>query len=168
MRNLLFLTLLAVLVACNSATKKSSQVSESAQPTYGLQLLWESDTTLLTSESVLIDEERNTLYVSCVNQNPWEKDGNGFISKLDRNGKITKLQWIVGLDGPKGMGISGNSLFIADINSLVEADINTGKIIDKISLNGKPDLNDITVAADGTVYVSGTSSDTIYKLVDGS
>jgi WD40 repeat protein len=166
MKNLTLFLALITLISCNSVKKKETK--QVTPVNYKIELIWESDTLLRTPESVLIDRERNILYVSNVNLNPWEKDGNGFISKLDMDGKITELKWIEGLHGPKGMGISGNSLFIADINTLVEANIETGQIINTIELEGKPDLNDITVSDDGTVFVSGSSSNTIYELKNGT
>ncbi|TNF40872.1 MAG: gluconolaconase, partial [Bacteroidetes bacterium] len=134
MKNLTLLLALIALISCNSAKKKETKQVTPAN--YKIELIWESDTLLRTPESVLIDRERNILYVSNVNLNPWEKDGNGFISKLDMDGKITELKWIEGLHGPKGMGISGSSLFIADIDALVEANIETGEIVNKIALEG--------------------------------
>lgn len=166
-RHFIPLMALTALMACQSSTSKKSASSGENEPEYRLELIWESDTLLRTPESVLIDRQRDILYVSNVNMNPWEKDGNGFISKMDKSGNILDLKWIEGLHGPKGMGISGNSLFIADINTLVEADIESGKILNVIELEGKPDLNDITVADDGTVFVSGSGSNTIYKLAEG-
>ena len=167
MKNLLFLFLIVFLASCNSMPNKKQVPVKEKTSTYTLELVWQSDTLVKTPESVLIDRERNILYVSCVNLNPWEKDGNGFITKMDLSGNIIEQKWIEGIDAPKGMGISGNSFFVADINTLVEANIETGDIVNKIELPGKPDLNDITVSADGTVYVSGSSSNTIYKLKDG-
>jgi WD40 repeat protein len=170
MKNLTLLFTLIALISCNSTSKKETKSDniQTAPASYKIELLWESDTLLRTPESVLIDRERNILYVSNVNLNPWEKDGNGFISKMDMDGNITNLKWIEGLHGPKGMGISGNSLFIADINTLVEANIETGQIINTIELEGKPDLNDITVSENGTVFVSGSTSNTIYELKNGA
>jgi hypothetical protein len=166
MKNLVLFLALIALISCNSIKKKETKQVENqvAQADYKIEIIWESDTLLRTPESVLIDRERNILYVSNVNLNPWEKDGNGFISKLDMDGNITELKWIEGLHGPKGMGISGNSLFIADIDALVEASIETGEIVGKIQLDGKPDLNDITVSDDGTVFVSGSASNIIYRV----
>ena len=169
MKNLVLFLALIALISCNSIKKKETKQVENqvVQADYKIEIIWESDTLLRTPESVLIDRERNILYVSNVNLNPWEKDGNGFISKLDMEGNITNLKWIEGLHGPKGMGISGNSLFIADIDALVEASIETGEIVGKIQLDGKPDLNDITVSDDGTVFVSGSASNIIYRLNNG-
>ncbi len=164
MKNILILFGTILLVSCNSSSNKKQTALTGEDTQYKLDLIWESDTTLRTPESVLLDHKRNILYVSNVNENPWEQDGNGFISKMDRNGKIIDLKWIEGLNGPKGMGINGQSLFVADINLLVEIDIETGQIKSSAKLEGSPDLNDITVADDGTVYVSGSGSNSIYKL----
>jgi WD40 repeat protein len=166
MKNLFLFFLLLAFVSCNSP-KKQQEKTLPATYSYQLEPVWESDTLLRTPESVLIDRERNILYVSNVNLNPWEKDGNGFISKMDLSGNIIDLKWIEGLNGPKGMGVRGTSLFIADITALVEANIETGEIVNKIELDGKTDLNDITVGQDGLVYVSGSASNTIYVLKDG-
>jgi hypothetical protein len=119
-----------------------------------------------TPESVYFDKERKVLYVANVNLNPWVKDGNGFISKMDLSGNITELKWIDGLNGPKGMGVFGNILYVADIDEIVKINIDNGEIDDKILIEGNPDLNDITVGDDGAVYISGSSSNTIYKLQD--
>lgn len=160
------LILLAVM-ACGQAGKKKQTVNKEALPAYKLELLWQSDTLLRTPESVLMDPDGDVLYVSNVNLNPWEKDGNGFISKLDKLGNILVLKWIEGLNAPKGMGINGKSLFIADIDRVVEADLETGQLIRSYEVEGKPELNDITVGDDGTVYISGSGSSTIYQLKDG-
>jgi len=164
-----WIILLAVMTAisCNVGKKKDKPVAEAGSTGYAIELVWQSDTLLRTPESVLIDREREILYVSNVNMNPWEKDGNGFLSKMDKNGNITELKWVEGLHGPKGMGISGKSLFVADIDALIEVDMETGTIVGKTEVAGKPDLNDITVAADGTVFVSGSGSNTIYRLNNG-
>lgn len=168
MKITLLLFAIVILASCNSSSNKKQEPAKDEAKAYKLELIWESDTTVRTPESVLLDRKRDILYVSCVNENPWVKDGNGFITQMDKSGKIIELKWIEGLDAPKGMGISGNSLFIADINTLVEANIETGEITNKIELKGQPDLNDITVADDGSVYVSGSGSNTIYKLEAGT
>lgn len=168
MKNLVLLFTVILLFSCNTA-KKQNTSAENTEDTqsYKLDLVWESDTLLRTPESVLIDRSRNILYVSNINSGPWEKDGNGFISKMDKSGNILQLKWIEGFSAPKGMGISGNSLFIADIDELVEANIETGEIVHRIAFDDNPQLNDITVDADGVVYVSGSESQKIYAVKNG-
>ena len=135
-------------------------------PIPSLEQVWASDTLLQTPESVLYDQDRNLIYVANVNQNPWEKDGNGFISRMDLRGKIIALEWVTGLDGPKGMGLIGNLLYVANIDEVVEIDVETGEITNRYPVEGNPSLNDISVL-DGTVYISGSGSSKVYVLSDG-
>jgi outer membrane protein assembly factor BamB len=167
MKILISSAILIFLLACTPTGNKKQTAVVGDQPAYKLELLWQSDTLLQTPESVLMDPAGEVLYVSNVNLNPWEKDGNGFISKMDKSGNILSLKWIEGLNSPKGMGISGKSLFIADIDQVVEAELETGKIIRSYPVEGNPQLNDITVGEEGTVYISGSGSNTIYRLKDG-
>ncbi|MEM6632027.1 MAG: gluconolaconase, partial [Bacteroidota bacterium] len=137
----------------------------SSTPT--LKQVWETDTLLRTPESVLFDPEREVIYVANVNMNPWEKDGNGFLSKLDLAGNILELEWITGLSGPKGMGIRGNSLFVADIDEVVEVDLETATIVNHYVVADTPTLNDISVYQN-EVYVTGSNSNKLFELKDGA
>ncbi len=154
---------LLVVFSCNPS-KPSDQVKEVPEPR--LIQLWASDTMLRTPESVLYDPQRDILYVANVNLNPWEKDGNGFISRLDLDGNIIDLQWISGLHGPKGMGILNNHLYVADIDEIVEINLETSEIVNKYFVEGNPTLNDIAVG-DGVVYISGSDSNKVFALKNG-
>ncbi len=167
MKNLTFIIVLITVISCSSNKKKSSPEAKAQITTYSLELVWESDTVVKTPESVLYDRIRDVLYVSNINMEPWGKDGNGFISKMGLDGKIIDLKWIEGLNAPKGMGVSGNYLYIADIDVLVQADIESGEVLQSYAVEGNPQLNDVTVSEDGTVFVSGSGSSTIYELADG-
>lgn len=59
---------------------------------------------------VIYDPVSNFIYVSNINGQPWDQDGNGFISKLDLDGKIVERQWVTGLSAPKGLGIHNGHL----------------------------------------------------------
>ncbi len=161
-----------LIFACSSnqgkqeTEKDQSQAEPPTTKTVSLKQVWASDTILKTPESVLYDRERGMIYVANVNMNPWEKDGNGFISKMDLQGNIIELEWLSGLSGPKGMGIIGNSLFVADIDEVVEFDIETGQAVNTYKVEGTPTLNDITVG-DGVVYISGSDSNKVFALKDG-
>ncbi len=172
MRHLLTALMLFSILSCDSGKKSENdnrvnndEIADRST-VYKLELVWASDTLLRTPESVFFDKERKILYVSNVNLNPWEKDGNGFISKMDLSGNIIELKWIVGLSSPTGMGISGSSLYIADTDEIVQADVETGEVTKRYSIDGIPNLNDITVGDDGVVYVTGSGSNTIYALED--
>ena len=169
MKTLILVLSMLALVSCKSGTDKKEKLQTGAETSagYSLELVWESDTLLRTPESVLFNRDLNLLYVANVNLNPWEKDGNGFISKMDLQGNIIELRWIEGLSGPKGMGVYGNSLYISDVDELVTADIETGEITERIPFEGEPNINDITVGNDGSVYISGSASNKIYKYAGG-
>ena len=129
-----------------------------------LTKLWESKADFKLPESVVFDKENNILYVSNMQGDPFSKDGNGFISKVDLDGKIVKLKWIEGLHAPKGLAISKGKLYVGDVDQLIEIDIKAGKISKKLDAAGASFLNDVTVDTYGNVYVSDTFTDTIYRL----
>ncbi len=116
-------------------------------------------------ESIVLDNKNNVLYVSNVNGNPGDKDGNGFISKVSSDGKIITLKWVEGLNAPKGMVISKGKLYVADINDIVSIDIATGKILNRYVAQGSTFLNDLTADKKGNIYASNTFGfSAIYKL----
>ena len=82
-----------------------------------------------------------------INMNPWEKDGNGFISKMDLEGNISELEWIKGLYGPKGMGVLGGLLYVADIDEVVKIDIESSQILNRFKVEGIPTLNLISMVS---------------------
>ena len=132
--------------------------------------LWETANDLKNPESVAYSPKLNVLFVSNVNGKPTEKDQNGFISKVSpANGSIIELNWVTGLNAPKGIALSNNNnkLFVSDLTDLVEIDINTGKIIKRFNAPGSAFLNDVVSDKQGNIYLSDTITNTIYKL-DGN
>jgi len=129
-----------------------------------LTFKWKTDTLLRVPESVLFDAAKNILYVACIDGQAAEKDGKGSIAKVSTTGKIEKLDWVSGLDAPKGMGLFKNNLYVSDITRVDVIDITTGKVTDKIEIEGAQFLNDITVDKKGNVYVSDSKTSKIYVL----
>jgi outer membrane protein assembly factor BamB len=129
-----------------------------------LTKLWTSKDGLKTPESALVDTKSGIIYVANVNEKPWEKDGNGFISKLSLTGDILSLEWVKGLNGPKGMGISKGKLYVTDITEVAEIDLKSGQILNKYTHEKAQNLNDITVGDDGTVYISDSKGNCLYKI----
>ena len=171
----LLVLLIASLSACNnkttsnnSATEKDSTLTKQQQ-VIEYTKIWTTDTTLKIPESLKYDKERNCIYVANINGKSSEKDGNGFISKLDLEGNIKTLKWIDGLDAPKGMGIIGNSLFVTNINEVVEIDIENAQIIQKINIPEAQFLNDIDVDAENNkVYISDMATGKIHIIKNGN
>ena len=108
------------------------------------------------------------LYVANIgNVPPDAQDNDGFISKISTNGEILELNWVEGIDAPKGMGMIGNILYVTNIDELVAIDIKSGSITDRIPVIGSIFLNDITVSADETVFISDSRGNKIYTYKDG-
>ena len=127
---------------------------------------WETDTTLRTPESVLYDGKK-TLYVANMDGQADALDGSGFISKVSLDGKIENLQWTSGLNAPKGMGLYKKRLYVTDVYRLIAINTETGQAEKTWDAIGKGSfLNDVTIAKDGTVYVSDSRIDKIYRLKD--
>lgn len=116
-------------------------------------------------ESIILDKANQVLYVSNVNGNPGDKDGNGYISKVSTDGKMITHKWVEGLDAPKGMAIYKGKLYVTNINEIVEIDIATGKKVNTYSANDSTFLNDLTVDQMGNIYASNTFGfSAIYRL----
>ncbi|WP_234735849.1 SMP-30/gluconolactonase/LRE family protein [Tellurirhabdus bombi] len=129
--------------------------------------VWETDTTLRVPESVLYNPKDGFIYVSNIDGKPDGLDGNGFISRLTIDGKIEKLKWVVGLNAPKGMGIYNNRLYVTDLHRLVAINLTNGQAENTWdATDEKPFLNDVSIAKDGTVYVSDNRNNKIYRLKD--
>jgi hypothetical protein len=116
---------------------------------------------LQNPESARYDAELDVWYVSNVNGAPAAKDGNGYISRLKGEGTMDSLKFIVGgkkgvvLDGPKGLALQGDTLWVADITNVRAFNRRTGAMVANIPVKGSRFLNDITVGEDG-IYVTDT------------
>jgi hypothetical protein len=114
-------------------------------------------------ESVKYDAELDVYFVSNINGNPSQKDNNGYIARVhaDSLGAMTKLveggKAGVNLNAPKGMAISGDTLFVADIDMLRRFNKRTGASLGNVSLREQQAtfLNDVAVGPDG-IYVTDT------------
>ncbi len=129
---------------------------------------WETPAELKVPESVYYDTARQVVYVSNVTGSPTDKDGTGFISRISPEGKILVLQWVTGLNAPKGLGVHDEFLYVSDISRVVKINIATGKIAEQVEIPGSQFLNDIATDSQGNVYVSDMNGKTIYMIRGGS
>jgi sugar lactone lactonase YvrE len=111
-------------------------------------------------ESARYDSDLDVWFVSNINGDPLAKDNNGFISRLTPDGTLDSLKFISGgtkgvtLNGPKGLAIVGDTLWVADIDAVRAFNKRTGAPVATVNLAGKAKfLNDITVGPDG-LYIT--------------
>jgi hypothetical protein len=128
---------------------------------------WRTDKVFKSPESVLYDARSNEIFVSSINGNSGDRDGNGFISKLNADGSVKKLNWISGLNAPKGMAILKNKLYVADIDTIVVINIKKSKIEKKYNVSGAVFLNDVAAASNGDLFISDSRNNKIYRLKNG-
>jgi hypothetical protein len=128
-----------------------------------VQKLWSTDTILKVPESVLVDDKENCLWVSNIDGASNGKDGKGSISKLSKTGTPINLEWVTGLNAPKGMAKYKQELYVADLTELVVIDIKKGVIKNKIAIEGSVFLNDVTVNNNGAVFVSDSRTGKVHR-----
>ena len=115
---------------------------------------------LQTPESARWDSDQNVWFVSNINGDPFGKDNNGFIARVTADGKVDSLKFIAGgrrgatLNAPKGLAITGDSLWVADIDVVRVFNKRTGALAGSVRLAGAKFLNDITAGPDGTIYIT--------------
>lgn len=129
--------------------------------------VWQTDAVFRQPESVLLDARRQRLYVSNVDGAPLDKDGRGFISLLGTDGKLQQLEWVGGLNAPKGMALAGERLFVSDVDALVEIDVEKGEVVARHAAADARFLNDVAADSAGRVYVSDMVTNRIYRLANG-
>jgi sugar lactone lactonase YvrE len=160
-----------VLIGCAKADKTGA---DSGQPVGARTPAATSPTTatkvgetggMKTPESARYDPELDVFYVSNINGEPSEHDGNGFIAVVpaDSTGAATKVLVQGGknsanLDAPKGLALVGDTLWVADIDHMRAFNRRTGAPIADIDLSTQKAtfLNDIAVDGSGTIYVTDT------------
>jgi len=99
---------------------------------------------LANPESVVYDPLREVLYVSNVNGDPLAKDGNGSIARVSKKGELLE-PLITGLNGPKGIAIVHDLLYVADIDKVLVIDIETANIKTTYEIPDAGFLNDIAI-----------------------
>jgi sugar lactone lactonase YvrE len=152
----------ALLIALAAAALSSNVAAEPVATK-----LWESDAVFKQPESACFDSERNVIYVSNMDGDARAKDGHGFISRMTPDGHVTDLEWVTGLSAPKGLALVGSKLYAADIDTLVEIDVDTATVTNRFAVPGAQFLNDVTADVSGDVYVSDMLTNRIHRLHNG-
>ena len=117
-------------------------------------------------ESVAADSVH--LFVSNVGKElkPMEKDGDGFISRMGPKGENPDFHFIDGLNAPKGMLVNGGTLYVCDVDVLLGFNPATKEKTFELSFakDGVKFLNDVCAGPKGTLFVSATDTNAVYKV----
>ncbi|CAN5473041.1 gluconolaconase [soil metagenome] len=172
-KNSLFILLSVFIFSCNNQQERQAQTettdetatsTASEKPT--LTKVWETEAVMTTAESTLYDKNSNAIFVSNINGHHSEKDGKGFISKMNTDGTVSEQNWITGLNAPKGLAVMNGKLYVTDIDELVEINMSDRKISKKYPVPGATFLND--AATDGKkVYFSDSQTGKVHVLDNG-
>lgn len=141
--------------------------SQDFKPGIRVEDHWQTSDVLKTTESVCFNQAMNVLYVSCINGNPVDKDGNGYIALLSLTGEVKNLHWVAGLNAPKGMSLFKSKLFVTDIDRVVEIETQNATITNEFRVDGAKFLNDIAIDAKGNLYVSDMATGKIHRIQNG-
>jgi glucose/arabinose dehydrogenase len=113
-------------------------------------------------ESARYDPDQNVWFVSNINGDPGKKDNNGYITRLKADGTPDTAKFVVAgkngvtLNAPKGMTITGDTLWVADIDALRGFNKRTGAPVASVTVPQAKFLNDVAAGPDGSLYLTDT------------
>ena len=127
-------------------------------------------------EGVRYDPGQDVYFVSNFNGSGGAQDNNGFISKMGPDGSIIARQFIAGGEGgvtlhaPRGMALTGDTLWAADAGAVRGFDKNTGEPLATFDFADLETgfLNDVAPGPGGALYVTDTGQNRIYRLSDSN
>ncbi|MCL6260700.1 ATP-binding protein [Aquiflexum sp. TKW24L] len=171
-RKISFALLIPALAWSCGGTQQKVESEESATveavpSAPSLTKVWETTEELTTNESALYDASSGIIYIANIDGDSAEKDGKGFISKISKTGEIIEKEWVKGLDAPKGMGIVNGTLYVTNIDELVEINLTTGKISKRHKIEGAQFLNDLDTSGD-KVFFTDMNTGKIHVFQNGS
>ena len=122
-------------------------------------------------ESVRYDPELDVYFVSNFNGDGGARDANGFVSRVSPRGEIDSLRFMTGteqapLHAPRGMYITGDTLWVADVDGVHGFHRRSGEQLRFTDLTRfEPGfLNDVAAGPDGVLYVTDTGESRLYRV----
>ncbi len=166
-------SLLLVFLSCG----QEEEPQDDTAATFNLEQ--QQDTTHITGsatglsgpEAVRYDPDQDVYFVSNFNGGGNDRDENGFITKLSPDGTVQELDFITGtsdhpLHAPRGMYITGDTLWACDIDGIHGFDRNSGEQVAFVDFTSfEPGfLNDIAAGPDGVLYVTDTGNPRLFSI----
>ncbi len=162
--------LLLIFTSCSSDTEQQEE-----DATTSLQEVDDRitviDQGLAGPEAVRYDPDQDVYFVSNFNGSSSEADSNGYIAKARPDGSIDSLKFMTGteeapLHSPRGMYITGDTLYVADLKGVHGFNKQTGE---QVAFNDFTDfepgfLNDVAVDTNGVIYVTDTGQARVYQI----
>jgi sugar lactone lactonase YvrE len=168
----LVVIVLALGACAGGATSSSGSLADLATPLDSTHRV-AAPTGFSGPESVRYDERQDIYFVGNWNGPSGDRDNNGFISRMSPDGVVQTLQFIAGgrngvtLHAPRGMFVTGDTLWAADVDAVRGFHRLTGAPVATIDFSGVDVgfLNDIAGGPDGVLYVTDTGRNRIYQII---
>lgn len=127
---------------------------------------------LETPQCFIVSPSGKHYFIANANGEPGRRDNNGFISKLNIDGKPINLHFIDGgtrgtvLHSPNGMAIVGETLYVADLDTVRGFNIHTGQSTVTLSFSQfhVNELTDLIADGAGQLFVLDTEGNAIYQI----
>lgn len=117
-------------------------------------------------ESVVVSGDDVFVSNVGVKLEPFAKDGDGFIAKLDRQGNMKALHWVDKLNAPKGLIAVNGVLYVADIDRVLGFRLRDGKQVFDLDFapSGAKFLNAFTRYDSRRLLVSSTDLGKVFVV----
>ena len=163
---------ISTLAACATSGAPAAGTGSAAGGTTAIKPWFVRDG-FVAPEAVRYDPDQDVYFVG--NWGPGSAsatDNNGYISRMKPDGQIETLKFIAGgtnhvvLHAPRGMYIVGDTLWVADADAVRGFNRRTGDKVANYDFSGfdRGFLNDVAADATGTVYVTDTGRNKLYKV----
>lgn len=174
--------LLLLTVACADASPGRDGVAATPEAAGQRDPVWTTlqDTThrvasitgLDGPEAVRFDPDQDVWLVSSFGPGSGDqRDGDGYLSRVSADGTVETLRFATGtteapLHMPRGMFITGDTLWVADVDGVHGFDRRSGAHLPFVDFSAHAPgfLNDIAAGPDGALYVTDTGSSRVYRL----
>ena len=171
----------ASLAACattagTGATSASPTGSSASSTSTTAVKPWFVRTGFVAPEAVRYDPDQDVYFVgNWGTGSASATDNNGYISRMKPDGQIENLRFIAGgsnsvvLHAPRGMYIVGDTLWVADADAVRGFHRRTGEKLANVDFSAleRGFLNDVAADGSGTLYITDTGRNKLYKVTGG-
>lgn len=171
---LFIISLIAIIISCTG-----NETSDQSAPTVAENVQDSTDVTMSIGgldgpEAVRYDPDQDVYFISNFTGGGSNRDSTGFITKASPDGTVDSLRFMIGteeypLHAPRGMYITGDTLWAADIDGVHGFNRKTSEQVSFVDFkNFEPGfLNDIVQGSDGNLYVTDTGKSAVFRIENG-